>query len=134
MSFFSGCRYIEILRFSMSAIIYYQNPCKLLISFRCIKAFMHAFSGRFSKASLEGTSFKFFVCSIFNVIPVQVQDASLLQIYCNVIISIKGIFPKQGGSIGLGTIPKKSIFLTASLNGIIILVVIFLMYSQLVKQ
>ena len=32
-----------------------------------IKAFMHAFSGRFSRASLEGISFKFFVCFIFNV-------------------------------------------------------------------
>ena len=31
-SFFSGCRYIEILRFSMSAIIYYQNPCKLPVT------------------------------------------------------------------------------------------------------
>ena len=51
----------------MSAIIYWQNPCKLLMSFRCIKAFMHAFSGRFSRASLEGISFKFFVCFIFNV-------------------------------------------------------------------
>ena len=66
-SFFSGCRYIEILRFSMSAIIYWQNPCKLPMSFRCIKAFMHAFSGRFSRASLEGISFNFFVCFIFNV-------------------------------------------------------------------
>ena len=28
---------------------------------------MHAFSGRFSRASLEGISFKFFVCFIFNV-------------------------------------------------------------------
>ena len=27
-----GCLYIEILRFSMSAIIYYQNPCKLPIA------------------------------------------------------------------------------------------------------
>ena len=27
----------------------------------------HAFSGRFSRASLEGISFKFFVCFIFNV-------------------------------------------------------------------
>ena len=51
----------------MSAIIYWQNPCKLPVSFRCIKAFMHAFSGRFSRASLEGISFKFFVCFIFNV-------------------------------------------------------------------
>ena len=51
----------------MSAIIYWQNPCKLPMSFRCIKAFMHAFSGRFSRASLEGISFKFFVCFIFNV-------------------------------------------------------------------
>ena len=56
-----------LCRFSMSAVIYYQNPCKLLISFRCIKAFMHAFSGRFSRASLEGISFKFFVCFIFIV-------------------------------------------------------------------
>ena len=62
-----GCLYIEILRFSMSAIIYYQNPCKLLISFRCIKAYLHAFSGRFSRASLEGISFNFFVCFILNV-------------------------------------------------------------------
>ena len=51
----------------MSAIIYWQNPCKLPMSFRCIKAFMHAFSGRFSRASLGGISFKFFVCFIFNV-------------------------------------------------------------------
>ena len=28
---------------------------------------MHAFSGRFSRASLEGISFNFFVCFIFNV-------------------------------------------------------------------
>ena len=55
------------MRFSMSAIIYWQNPCKLPMSFKCIKAFMHAFSGRFSRASLEGISFKFFVCFIFNV-------------------------------------------------------------------
>ena len=45
----------------MSAIIYYQNPCKLPVSFRCIKAFMHVFSGRFSRASLEGISFNFFL-------------------------------------------------------------------------
>ena len=29
--------------------------------------FMHAFSGRFSRASLEGISFNFFVCFILNV-------------------------------------------------------------------
>ena len=51
----------------MSAIIYWQNPCKLPMSFRCVKAFMHAFSGRFSRASLEGISFNFFVCFILNV-------------------------------------------------------------------
>ena len=51
----------------MSAIIYYQNPCKLPVSFKCIKAYMLAFSGRCSRASLEGISFKFFVCFIFNV-------------------------------------------------------------------
>jgi len=28
---------------------------------------MHAFSGRFSRASLEGISFNFFVCFIFNI-------------------------------------------------------------------
>ena len=44
-----------------------MNPCTLLMSFRCIKAFMHAFSGRFSRTCLEGISFKFFVCFIFNV-------------------------------------------------------------------
>ena len=55
-----GCHY-------MSAIIYWQNPCKLPMSFRCVKAFMHAFSGRFSRASLEGISFNFFVCFILNV-------------------------------------------------------------------
>ena len=43
------------------------NPCTLLMSFRCIKAFMHAFSGRFSRTCLEGISFNFFVCFIFNV-------------------------------------------------------------------
>ena len=37
------------------------------MSFRCIKAFMHAFSGRFSRTCLKGISFKFFVCFIFNV-------------------------------------------------------------------
>ena len=37
------------------------------MSFRCIKAFMHAFSGRFSRTCLEGISFRFFVCFIFNV-------------------------------------------------------------------
>ena len=37
------------------------------LSFRYIKAFMHAFSGRFSRTCLEGISFKFFVCFIFNV-------------------------------------------------------------------
>ena len=51
----------------MSAIIYWQNPCELPMSFRCVKAFMHAFSGRFSGASLEGISFNFFVCFILNV-------------------------------------------------------------------
>ena len=51
----------------MSAIIYWQNPCKLPMSFRCIKAYMLAFSGRFSRKCLEGISFKFFVCFIFNV-------------------------------------------------------------------
>ena len=55
------------MRFSISAFIYWQNPCKLLMSFRCLKAIMHAFSGMFSRASLEGISFKFFVCFIFNV-------------------------------------------------------------------
>ena len=50
----------------MSAIIYWQNPCKLLISFRCIKAYMLAFSGRFSRKCLKGISFNFFVCFIFN--------------------------------------------------------------------
>ena len=51
----------------MCAIIYWQNPCKLPMSFRCIKAYMLAFSGRFSRASLEGISFNFFVCFILNV-------------------------------------------------------------------
>ena len=51
----------------MSAIIYWQNPCKLPMSFRCVKAFMHASSSRFSRASLEGISFNFFVCFILNV-------------------------------------------------------------------
>ena len=48
----------------MSAIIYWQNPCKLSMSLRCIKAYMLAFSGRFSRKCLEGISFNFFVCSI----------------------------------------------------------------------
>ena len=39
----------------------------MLIRFRCIKAFIHAFSGRFSRTCLEGISFNFFVCFIFNV-------------------------------------------------------------------
>ena len=44
-----------------------MNPCKLPMSFKCIKAFIHAFSGRFSRASLEGISLKFFVYFILNV-------------------------------------------------------------------
>ena len=60
--YFYGCSYIEILRFSMSAIIYWQNPCKLPTSFRCIKAYMLAFS----RKCLEGISFNVFVFFIFN--------------------------------------------------------------------
>ena len=86
-----------IVRFSMSAIIYWQNPCKLPMSFRCIKAYMLAFSGRFSRKCLEGISFNFFVCfisdrsigsapmkktSISIVIPELKQNPSLLQISC----------------------------------------------------
>ena len=51
----------------MSAIIYWQNPCKLPMIFRRIKAYMLAFSGSFFRTCLEGISFKFFVCFIFNV-------------------------------------------------------------------
>ena len=51
----------------MSAIIYWQNPCKLPMIFRRIKAYMLAFSGSFSRKCLEGISFNFFVCFIFNV-------------------------------------------------------------------
>ena len=47
-----GCLYIEILRFSMPAIIYYQNPCKLPVSFKC-------FPGRFSKNWWWATKFWF---------------------------------------------------------------------------
>ena len=36
--FFSRFCYIDILRFSTSAIIYQLKPCKLPMSFRCIKA------------------------------------------------------------------------------------------------
>ena len=54
------------MRFSMSAIIYWQNPCKLPMNFRCIKAWMLAFSRRFSRKCLEGISFNFFVCFIFH--------------------------------------------------------------------
>ena len=50
----------------MSAIIYWRIHCKLPRSFRCIKAYMLAFSGRFSRKCLEGISFNFFVCFIFN--------------------------------------------------------------------
>ena len=41
-------------------------PVSCQCCFRCIKAFMHAFSGRFSRTCLEGISFIFFVCFIFN--------------------------------------------------------------------
>ena len=64
---FSGCCYIEIIRFSMYANIFWQNPCKLPMRFRCIKAYMLAFSERFSRKCLEGISFNFFVCFILNV-------------------------------------------------------------------
>ena len=89
------------MRFSMSAIIYWQNPCKLLISFRCIKAYMLAFSGRFSRKCLEGISFNFFVCFIFdwsigsapkkktsisNGIPELKWNPSLLPISCQCLI------------------------------------------------
>ena len=36
------------------------------MSFRCIKAYMLAFSSRFSRKCIEGISFIFFVCFIFN--------------------------------------------------------------------
>ena len=88
----------------MSAIIYWQNSCKLPMCFRCIKAFMHAFSGRFSRTCLEGISFNFlYVLSsidqqevrqkktISNVIPEMKQNLSLLQ------ISSQLIFNKLGG-------------------------------------
>ena len=55
------------MRFSMSAIIYWQNPCKLPMCFRCIKAWCLLFSRRFSRTCLEWISFNFFVCFIFNV-------------------------------------------------------------------
>ena len=61
------CYILLLWNLACLPIIYWQNPCKLPMSFRCIKAFMHAFSGRFSRASLEGISFNFFVCFIFNV-------------------------------------------------------------------
>ena len=48
----------------MSAIIYWQNPCKLPMIFRRIKTYMLAFSGSFSRTCPEGISFKFFVCFI----------------------------------------------------------------------
>ena len=69
----------------MSAIIYWQNPCKLPMSFRCIKAYMPAFSGRFSRKCLEGISFKFFVCFIFNV---SIGSAPKRKNYCHVIVCI----------------------------------------------
>ena len=99
------CYILLLWNLACLPIIYWQNPCKLPMSFRCIKAFMHAFSGRFSRACLEGISFKFFVCFIFNVslgsapkrknFDIQRntrvgsglnQEASLLQIDCQVII------------------------------------------------
>ena len=51
----------------MSAIIYWQNPCKLPMIFRGIKAYMLAFSGSFSRKCLVVIFFNFFVCFIFNV-------------------------------------------------------------------
>ena len=57
---------VTIVRFSMSAIIYWQNPCKLPMSFSCIKAYILAFSGRCSRKFLEGISFNFFVCFVFD--------------------------------------------------------------------
>ena len=76
----------------MYAIIYWQNPCKLPTSFRCIKAFMHAFSGMFSRTCLEGISFKFFVCFIFNVSLGSVPKRKNFDIRCNTRVGSGGLF------------------------------------------
>ena len=44
---------------------------------------MHAFSGRFSRASLEGISFKMFVCFIFNVSIGSAPKRKNIDIQCN---------------------------------------------------
>ena len=72
--------------------------------FSRIKAYMLAFSGSFSRKCLEGISFNFFVCfifnvsigsapkkktSTFNVIPKLKQSPSLLQISCQFLVCQK---------------------------------------------
>ena len=44
---------------------------------------MHAFSGRLSRASLEGISFNFFVCFIFNVSIGSAPKRKNFDIQCN---------------------------------------------------
>ena len=62
------------------------------MSFRCIKAFMHAFSGRFSRTCLEGISFNFFVCFIFNVSLGSAPKRKNFDIQCNTRVASGGQF------------------------------------------
>ena len=53
---------------------------------------MHAFSGRFSRTCLEGISFKFFVCFIFNVSLGSAPKRKNFDIQCNTRVASGGQF------------------------------------------
>ena len=53
---------------------------------------MHAFSGRFSRTCLEGISFKFFVCFIFNVSLGSAPKRKNFDIQCNTRVGSGGQF------------------------------------------
>ena len=53
---------------------------------------MHAFSGRFSRTCLEGISFNFFVCFIFNVSLGSAPKRKNFDIQCNTRVASGGQF------------------------------------------
>ncbi len=53
---------------------------------------MHAFSGRFSRTCLEGISFNFFVCFIFNVSLGSAPKRKNFDIQCNTRVGSGGQF------------------------------------------
>ena len=75
---------------------------------------MHAFSGRFSRTCLEGISFKFFVCFIFNVSLGSAPKRKNFDIQRNTRVGSEGQFTSNRLSndhMYLGKSDKKGIFL-----------------------